>query len=110
VTSAKRVETMPDVPTIAESGVPGYEVAPWYGVFTTGGTPMPTVKRLAQEIAAVVATPSVRNSISKQGIEPSALGPGGIHATREPGFPEMGQGCEARWDQVGLIFDLQCPW
>ncbi|SDP51433.1 Tripartite-type tricarboxylate transporter, receptor component TctC [Ralstonia sp. 25mfcol4.1] len=75
VTSAKRVETMPNVPTIAESGVPGYEVVSWYGVFTTGGTPMPTVNRLAQEIAAVVAQPSIRESIAKQGMEPSALGP-----------------------------------
>ncbi|PLP99895.1 hypothetical protein CYJ10_15570 [Cupriavidus pauculus] len=75
VTSAKRVETMPSVPTIAESGVPGYEVVSWYGVFTTGGTPMPTVNRLAQEIAAVVAQPSIRESIAKQGMEPSALGP-----------------------------------
>ncbi|KAI3591202.1 BUG/TctC family periplasmic protein [Cupriavidus sp. U2] len=75
VTSARRVETMPNVPTIAESGVPGYEVVSWYGVFTTGGTPMPTVNRLAQEIAAVVAQPSIRESIAKQGMEPSALGP-----------------------------------
>ncbi|SFC56106.1 Tripartite-type tricarboxylate transporter, receptor component TctC [Cupriavidus sp. OV038] len=75
VTSTKRVETMPNVPTIAESGVPGYEVVSWYGVFTTGGTPMPTVNRLAQEIAAVVAQPSIRDSIAKQGMEPSALGP-----------------------------------
>jgi tripartite-type tricarboxylate transporter receptor subunit TctC len=66
---------MPNVPTIAESGVPGYEVVSWYGVFTTGGTPMPTVNRLAQEIAAVVAQPSIRDSIAKQGMEPSALGP-----------------------------------
>ncbi|MCT9074453.1 Bug family tripartite tricarboxylate transporter substrate binding protein [Cupriavidus gilardii] len=75
VTSTKRVDTMPNVPTIAESGVPGYEVVSWYGVFTTGGTPMPTVNRLAQEIAAVIAQPSIRDAIAKQGMEPSALGP-----------------------------------
>ncbi|MDT6961380.1 MULTISPECIES: Bug family tripartite tricarboxylate transporter substrate binding protein [Cupriavidus] len=75
VTGSKRVETMPNVPTIAESGVPGYEVVSWYGVFTTGGTPMPTVNRLAQEIAAVVAQPAIRDTIAKQGMEPSALGP-----------------------------------
>lgn len=92
VTSAKRVETMPDVPTIAESGVPGYEVVSWYGVFTTGGTPMPTVKRLAQEIAAVVATPSVRNSISKQGMEPSALGP--------VEFTQLVNRDSQKWDKV----------
>ncbi|WP_255581742.1 tripartite tricarboxylate transporter substrate binding protein [Cupriavidus sp. AU9028] len=74
VTSTKRVDTMPNVPTIAESGVPGYEVVSWYGVFTTGGTPAPTVNRLAQEIAAVIAQPAVRDTIAKQGMEPSALG------------------------------------
>ncbi|MGY8525917.1 Bug family tripartite tricarboxylate transporter substrate binding protein [Paracidovorax citrulli] len=74
VTGTRRVETMPNVPTIAESGVPGYEVVSWYGVFTTGGTPAPTVNRLAQEIAAVIAQPNVRDTIAKQGMEPSALG------------------------------------
>lgn len=79
VTSAKRVESMPKVPTIAESGVPGYEVVSWYGVFTTGGTPMPTVQRLAKEVAAVVEAPAIRESIAKMGMEPSALGPDEFH-------------------------------
>jgi len=75
VTSAKPVDSMPNVPTIAESGVPGYDVVSWYGVFTTGGTPAPTVERLAKEIAAVVAQPAIRDSITKMGMEASALGP-----------------------------------
>jgi tripartite-type tricarboxylate transporter receptor subunit TctC len=75
VTSAKRIDSMPDVPTIAESGLPGYEVLSWYGVFTTGGTPMPVVNRLAQEFAAVVALPAVRESFAKMSMEASALGP-----------------------------------
>ncbi len=75
VTSAKRVESMPNIPTLAESGVPGYDVVSWYGVFTTGGTPMPVVNRLAQEIATVVAQPAIRESIGKMGMEATALGP-----------------------------------
>ena len=75
VTSAKRVESMPTIPTIAESGVADYDVVSWYGVFTTGSTPMPTVNRLGQEIAAVVAQPAVRESINKMGMEALALGP-----------------------------------
>lgn len=75
VTSAKRVDSMPNVPTIAESGVPGYDVVSWYGVFTTGGTPMPTVERLAKEIATVVTQPAIRDSIAKMGMEATALGP-----------------------------------
>lgn len=75
VTSAKRVDSMPGIPTIAESGVPGYDVVSWYGVFTTGGTPIPTVNRLAQEIAAVMAQPAIRDSVTKMGMEAIALGP-----------------------------------
>jgi len=75
VTSAKRVDALPNVPTIAESGVPGYDVVSWYGVFTTGGTPLPVVNRLAKEIAAVVAEPAIREAIGKQGMEATALGP-----------------------------------
>jgi len=75
VTRAHRVAAMPDVPTIAESGVPGYEVVSWYGVFTTGGTPMPTVERLAKEIAKTVEAPAVQNAIATMGMEPVTLNP-----------------------------------
>lgn len=92
VTSAKRVATMPNVPTVAESGVPGYEVVSWYGVFTTGGTPMPTVNRLAQEIAAVLAQPNIRETITKQGMEPSALGPNE--------FSQMVNKDSQKWEKV----------
>ncbi|WP_423200438.1 Extra-cytoplasmic solute receptor [Cupriavidus sp. H19C3] len=92
VTSTRRVETMPNVPTIAESGVPGYEVVSWYGVFTTGGTPMPTVNRLSQEIAAAVAQPSVRDAIAKQGMEPAALNP--------TEFAQLVNRDAQKWDKV----------
>lgn len=75
VTSSKRIEALPDVPTIAESGLPGYEVLSWYGVFTTGGTPQPVVTRLAQEFAAVVATPAFHESMNKMGVEAAWQGP-----------------------------------
>lgn len=55
--------------------MPGYDVVSWYGVFGTGGAPAPTVERLAKEIAAVVAQPVIRDSITKRGMEASALGP-----------------------------------
>ncbi|HET7597258.1 MAG TPA: tripartite tricarboxylate transporter substrate binding protein, partial [Burkholderiales bacterium] len=50
VSSAKRSKTLPDVPTISEAGVPGYEMAPWIGVFAPAGTPKPIVDRLNAEI------------------------------------------------------------
>jgi tripartite-type tricarboxylate transporter receptor subunit TctC len=71
VTGPKRVASLPNVPTVTESGLPGYEVETWYGVFTTGGTPAPVVNRLASEVAQVVGQPHVRETIVKMGMEPA---------------------------------------
>jgi len=75
LTTARRTPSLPDVPTIAESGLPGYEVAPWYGVFTTGGTPPAVVQRLNDAIREVVALPAVQEAIDKQGSEPATNTP-----------------------------------
>lgn len=75
VTSPKRVPQLPNIPTVAESGLPDYAVQTWYGVFTTGGTPLPVVKRLASEIGQVVNQPSVREAIVKLGMEPAPSTP-----------------------------------
>ncbi|MBC5766852.1 tripartite tricarboxylate transporter substrate binding protein [Ramlibacter sp. GTP1] len=75
VTSPKRVPQLPNIPTVAESGLPDYSVLTWYGVFTTGGTPAPVVKRLATEIGQVVNQPAVRESIVKLGMEPAPSTP-----------------------------------
>ena len=61
VTSAKRAPQMPDVPTIAESGVPGYEAATWFGLFAPKGAPATAINRLHGEIAKVVRLPEVEN-------------------------------------------------
>jgi tripartite-type tricarboxylate transporter receptor subunit TctC len=71
VTGPKRVVSLPNVPTVSESGLPGYEVETWYGVFTTGGTPAPVVNRLSSEVAQVVNQPQVREAIIKMGMEPA---------------------------------------
>jgi tripartite-type tricarboxylate transporter receptor subunit TctC len=71
VTGPKRAAALPNVPTVMESGLPGYEVETWYGVFTTGGTPPAVVHRLASEIAQVVNQPPVREAIAKMGMEPA---------------------------------------
>lgn len=75
VTSPKRVPQLPNIPTVAESGLPDYSVLTWYGVFTTGGTPAPVVKRLASEIGQVVQQPAVRDAIVKLGMEPAPSTP-----------------------------------
>lgn len=75
VTSAKRVPALPDAPTIAEAGVPGYDFSTWYGVFTTGGTPPAVVDRLAKQIAQIVAQPANAEAIRRLGVEPATSTP-----------------------------------
>ena len=70
VTSTKRVATLPDVPTIAESGVSGYSVAEWNAVFVPAKTPDAIVQRLAAEIGSALRTPEIRQSIEQFGLEP----------------------------------------
>lgn len=70
VTSAQRLKLMPEVPTIAEAGVPGYEMSPWIGLFATAGTPKPIVDRLNAEVAKALREPDVHQSLSKQALEP----------------------------------------
>ena len=69
VASARRSPTLPDVPTIAESGVPGYEVTLWTGVFSPTGTPKEIVAQFGREIEASLAQPDTREALSKLGSE-----------------------------------------
>ena len=64
VTSAKRLESLPDVPTMAEAGVPGYEVVFWFGVVAPGGTPRPVVERLSREVNDIVKSSAFREKLS----------------------------------------------
>jgi len=75
VTSAKRFPSAPDVPTVAESGLPGYEAVAWYGVFAPDGTPRDIVNRLNAEIVRIVRSPEVRELLLKQGAESYATSP-----------------------------------
>ncbi|OZI70957.1 Bug family tripartite tricarboxylate transporter substrate binding protein [Bordetella genomosp. 12] len=67
VTSAKRSEHLPDVPTIAEAGVPGYEVDAWFAVFAPAGTPASTVNAIQQAIAQTLKEPEVAKQLAEQG-------------------------------------------
>jgi tripartite-type tricarboxylate transporter receptor subunit TctC len=67
-TSATRVPTMPNVPTIAESGAPGYDVQSWQAVFAPAGTPKPIVERLHNEIMKALSAPDMEERLSKMGL------------------------------------------
>ena len=70
VTTAQRAGALPEVPTIAEAGVPGYEVAGWYGVIGPPAMPQAVVARLNKEINAILNVPETRDQLSKQGADP----------------------------------------
>jgi tripartite-type tricarboxylate transporter receptor subunit TctC len=70
VSSLQRVEVAPQVPTIAESGLPGYEALVWFGLFVPAGTPSPVVNRLSSEVAAIVRHPKLTEAFRLQGLTP----------------------------------------
>ncbi len=70
VTGLKRVPSAPDVPTIAEAGLPGYEVAGWYGLVAPAGTAKEIVARLSAQTAAAMRTPEVARRYSSEGADP----------------------------------------
>jgi tripartite-type tricarboxylate transporter receptor subunit TctC len=72
VTSAKRAAAAPDVPTLAESGVPGYEATIWFGLLAPAGTPAAVVTRLSNEINKVLSQPKMRAQFSTVEITPSS--------------------------------------
>jgi tripartite-type tricarboxylate transporter receptor subunit TctC len=80
VTGEARAPVMPDVPTVAESGVPGYAATVWFGVFAPAGTPRPVVERLHREIAAALTDPEIKTRLDALGNEISGMGPEGFAA------------------------------
>jgi tripartite-type tricarboxylate transporter receptor subunit TctC len=70
VTTASRSAVAPDVPTMAEAGLPGYEIGSWQGVFAPAGTPPEIVRRLNTEIVKILKTPEIRDKLVALGAEP----------------------------------------
>ncbi len=70
VTTAKRSPALPDLPTVAEAGLPGYEAVGWFGFAAPAGTPRQIVTKLNQEIVRILAIPDVRERLLAQGAEP----------------------------------------
>ena len=91
VTTAKRSLAMPDLPTIAESGVKGYEAATWYGLLAPAGTPRPVINRLHGETVKILAGPT-RQRLEAQGFEPDGGTP--------PAFAAYIKGEIAKWAKV----------
>jgi tripartite-type tricarboxylate transporter receptor subunit TctC len=75
VTTVKRTATAPDTPTVAEAGVPGYEMSQWYGLLAPAGTPAPIIERINLEIGKALKDPTVRTRLQSEGAEPSPSTP-----------------------------------
>ena len=70
ISGPKRVSALPDVPTVAEAGVPGYSALQWYGLFAPAGTPQPVVDKIASMVADALKAPEVAERLKQDSAEP----------------------------------------
>jgi len=91
VNSLQRVAVLPDTPPIAQSGVPGYEMSPWIGVFAPSGTPRAIVDRLHAEIGKILRMPDVTRTLSNQALEPSLASVDQFNATIRADYDKYGK-------------------
>jgi len=92
VASAKRTNVLPDTPTFIESGLPGFDVSGWVGIFAPAGTPAPVVERLQKEFAAAMADPKARERFDALGLLPAGNPPAD--------FAAQVRTDQARWAEV----------
>ena len=88
VSGSQRSRMAPEVPTVAEAGVPGYEFNVWYGMMAPGGTPRPIVTKLAGEIARLLKAPVVLERFAVAGLEPISNTPDEFTALLKSEIPE----------------------
>ena len=91
VTSPKRLAALPNVPTMAEAGVPGYEIQAWQAIYVPAGVPKPIVNRLYTEIAAILKEPDTLARLEKMGVTPSGMTPEAFAAFQKSEVEKWGQ-------------------
>jgi tripartite-type tricarboxylate transporter receptor subunit TctC len=92
VSTVKRSDALPGVPTVTESGVPGYDVEYWYGIFVTAATPRELIAQLHEAIVQALRSQEVTGNLAKQGAAPSAL--------PQSQFAELVKSEVAKWGKV----------
>ena len=92
VTTPTRSPALPDVPTIAESGVPGYSATSWFGLLAPASTPAPVIAKLNASILKALADPEVKKKLAEQGAEP--------HGEKPEQFAEFIRSETAKWGQT----------
>jgi tripartite-type tricarboxylate transporter receptor subunit TctC len=98
VTSASRSARLPETPTFAESGVAGYDVVVWYGVFAPPGLPKPIVQRLNQALKTATQNERFREWASREGVVPSISSPEAL--------AQLARSEETRWREVARIQNI----
>ena len=89
IATLKRDPLIPDMPTVAEAGLPGFEVTAWYGLFTTSRSPQDAIAKLTQESAKALAAPDVREGLAKIGVT--------VHAMNGPEFVKFLAREDVKW-------------
>jgi tripartite-type tricarboxylate transporter receptor subunit TctC len=101
VATPKRSQAMPDVPTVAEAGLPGFDVSLWYSILAPAGTPRPVLQRLSAEVEKALNAPENKQRLAQQGFEVSYLNPDQMSALMKRDL--------ARWQKdikaIGLKLD-----
>lgn len=92
VSTLKRSELLPDVPTVAEAGVPGYEVLGWNGILAPAATPPAIVQRLNRELCAILEEPEIKQKLALQGAAPAPTDP--------ESFARLVRDDVAKWTEV----------
>jgi len=92
VTTPQRSPALPDVPTIAEAGVPGYSATSWFGLLAPASTPAPVIAKLNASILKALADPEVKKKMAEQGAEP--------HGEKPEQFAEFIRSETAKWGQT----------
>lgn len=91
VTGTRHTLALPKVPTVGESGLPGYEVSPWYGVLAPAGTPSEIIFKLNAEISRIMDSADMREKLTAHGAEPAASTPGEYTAQIKADFVKWAQ-------------------
>jgi tripartite-type tricarboxylate transporter receptor subunit TctC len=91
VGASKRQAALPDVPTAAEAGLPGYHVSNWVGLVAPAGVPAAIVDKLNKEVAAIMQTPEMRKQLENQGLEFTAMSPAQFGVFMEKEMAQWGR-------------------
>ena len=91
VGTPKRSPSLPDVPTVAESGYPGFDASLWLAIMVPAGTPQPIIERLNRELVAIITAADTREAFDKAGAEPLTGTPADLAAMIRDGVPKYAQ-------------------